>query len=126
MTRHLAPGLAAFALFLLSVRAFPADPAPTSAPPAEPPAPQPSAAVQALLRDAAPRAGTSDPSETLRLLDRAVQTATDAHDAPGEAQAGAARAQALEQAGRFPEAVTAWRATAAAWERAGDGPNQIA
>jgi CHAT domain-containing protein/Tfp pilus assembly protein PilF len=88
----------------------------------EPGEPAPSARVGEILakvREATPA------QEALQSADRALALARELRDAAGEAAAHRARARALERLERHPDAVTAWREAAAAWERGGDGPGRI-
>jgi CHAT domain-containing protein/Flp pilus assembly protein TadD len=93
-------------------------------PAAEPPAPQPSAAVQSLLTEAR-RQQPQQPQEALKTAEQAVSLARQAGDTAGEARAHWTRGLVLRQIGRTADALAAWQESAAAWQRAGDGPGQV-
>lgn len=93
--------------------------------PAEPAEPKPSAAVQKILEE-------SDRLTTANQLEKALQAAEQAaalgqseKDTAGEAWAHRSRALLLQALGRTQAAMNAWRDTASAWEKAGDGPGLI-
>jgi CHAT domain-containing protein len=93
--------------------------------PAELPAPQPSAGVRKLLEEGSQLGQSRQFAEAVKAGDRALAAAREARDAAGEAWAHRLRARALEDLGQAGEAAEAWRETAAAWERMGNGPEQI-
>src|SRR5688572_28604817 len=89
------------------------------------PAAVPTVAVQQLLDDAAIASDDGDAAKALDLADRALITARQAADIPGEAQAQRIRAVHLLTLDRSGQAQVAWRDAEAAWKRSGNGPGQI-
>src|SRR5947209_6202531 len=84
-------------------------PAASSQPPVESPAPSPTEAVQKLLDEANRLAGSKQLPEALQQAERALATARESKDVPGEARAQRGREILFEQMGRRAEAVAAWR-----------------
>ena len=91
----------------------------------EPSAPQASQPVAALLAEGHRLRQAVQHDAALQAADHALAVALAAGDIPGEALSHSARAGALLDLGRKAEAVLAWQAAAAAWERAGEATSQI-
>jgi CHAT domain-containing protein/tetratricopeptide (TPR) repeat protein len=85
----------------------------------------PTTAVSRLLDTAQQHVGAGRFAEALAAAERALATARTARDAASEAHAQRERAQILDRLDRTAEAVTAWRAAAAIWERLGDNSRRI-
>jgi CHAT domain-containing protein/Tfp pilus assembly protein PilF len=93
--------------------------------PVEPPAPLPSPAVLVHLSWAAQRLQVGEPAQSLEAADQAVAAARSIDDHAGEALAQRHRAMLLYPMGRPVDAVAAWQAAAAVWDRAGYGPGRV-
>lgn len=91
----------------------------------EPARPNASQAVMTLLAQVEKLRERLQYAEALERAELAKTIAFDAGDPAGEALSQSARAKSLVALGRNPDAVAAWQKSAAAWERAGDGPSQI-
>ena len=91
----------------------------------EPAAPQPSQPIAVLLAESESLRQAVQHQQALQAAGRALAAALAAGDIPGEALSQAARAAAVLDLGHTAEAVAAWQAAAAAWERAGDATSQI-
>lgn len=63
--------------------------------------------------------------DSLKTADQALEVARDTHDTAGAAFAQQARAKALRDLQRIPEALAAWQEAQQIWARAGDTPEQI-
>ncbi len=91
----------------------------------EPSGPKASATVDKMLGEASRPAEAKQPLDSLKAADRALDAARQANDTAGAALAQQARAKALQDFQRTPEALAAWQEAQQIWARAGATPEQI-
>src|SRR5271169_639128 len=99
--------------------------APQGSAASEPTGPSVSPVVEKMLAEADHLAVDKQSTDSLKAADQALEAARQTNDAAGEAFAQQARAKALQDLQRTPEALAAWQAAQQIWAQAGDTPEQI-